>query len=357
MIKRFAVLLVAAIMLLVLGGIAEAEAAVGSKQIKVDYNNIKIIANGELVSLSAGQEPFLLNGVTYVPLRVAGEALKSQVSWEATTKTVYITGSTTTDSNLKAQLALKDQEIANLKKQITELEKKIDGEKDKDDTRDYDDLSDLEYNLLDDCDDLEDVHVDDIILDGDDDYVKVEVEVDLDDYEDEWERLTDREIEDWLEYLVQYIQDKLTEDTIVDGVIYDIDDDRKLIEFYKKGDDRRLDVEFKDDYYRGGGDNASEVEDDLINETFDVDDLEFTISDIDYDEDDDEVNVYFEAEDYDCREKWDELSRTTIEDAVEDISDEIAGEFEDEDVKVEGVRLYFYDEDDDLLDSYRYNVD
>ncbi|AGL03602.1 copper amine oxidase N-terminal domain-containing protein [Desulfoscipio gibsoniae] len=338
-----------AVMLLALGGMAEA--SVATKQIKVNYNNIVIYANGKAVSLSAGQEPFLLNGVTYVPLRVAGEALNSNVNWVADTKSIYITsGASTEENNLKIQMALKDQEIANLKKQVEDLKKNNDDKDDKDD----DDLSDLEDDLMDDYDKLEDVYIDSIKLRGDEDHVKVEIEVDLDDYEDEWEDLTDRNIEDWLDDLVEYIQDELTDETVVDGTIYSTDDD-ELVEFDKDGKDR-LEVDFNDDYFRGGSENASDVEDNLLNERFRVDDLKFTVSDISYDKDDDEVRVNFEPEDTDCATKWDDLNRRIIEDAVEDIGKDIANEFKDEDVKVETVRLYFYDEDNDLLDSYRYDV-
>lgn len=207
---------------------------------------------------------------------------------------------------------------------------------------------------MDDYDKLEDVYIDSIKLRGDEDHVKVEIEVDLDDYEDEWEDLTDRNIEDWLDDLVEYIQDELTDETVVDGTIYSTDDD-ELVEFDKDGKDR-LEVDFNDDYFRGGSENASDVEDNLLNERFRVDDLKFTVSDISYDKDDDEVRVNFEPEDTDCATKWDDLNRRIIEDAVEDIGKDIANEFKDEDVKVETVRLYFYDEDNDLLDSYRYDV-
>lgn len=65
-----------------------------------------------------------MNGVTYVPLRVAGEALNSNVNWVADTKSIYITsGASTEENNLKIQMALKDQEIANLKKQVEDLKK------------------------------------------------------------------------------------------------------------------------------------------------------------------------------------------------------------------------------------------
>ncbi len=336
--RRVLVLLITVAMLLAFGGMAEA--TVANKQIKVNYNNVKIYTNGKLISLSADQEPFILNGVTFVPLRAAGLALNSTVNWEGTTKTIYITdGTAKANSDFAAQLAQKNQEIADLKKQVIELQAKLD-----------EDLSDLEDDLLDDFDELEDVDIDDIKLDGDEDEVEVEVEVDLDDYEDEWADLSDSDIEDWLDDLVDYIQDELTDDTVIEGMICSTDDD-ELVEFYKEGDDR-LEVDFNDEDFR---DRASGVEDSLMDETFEIDDLEFTVFYINYD--DEEVKVKFEAEDSDCAAQWEDLSEDTIEDDQEDIGEDIADEFEDEDVTVETVRLYFFDEDDNLLDSYRYYVD
>ncbi len=350
--KRLVLLVMAAFMLLIFGSMAEA--TVANKQILVNYNNVKIVTNGKAVSLTAAQEPFLLNGVTYVPLRVAGQALNSVVNWDSATKTVYITGNGTSASNsqLLAQLAEKNQEIAKLKAQVASLEAKLDDDNDYngDDDEDYD-LDDIEENLMDDYGDLEDVYIDQFTLKGNSDFLKVEVDVDLDDYKDEWKELSERDIEDWLEEVVEYIQDELDDDTVVDGVIYSTDEE-KLVEFYKKGK-KQLDVDVINDYK---GENASEVEDSLLGDRYAIDDLKFSIGDIEYDEDDEIVIVNFEAEVDDFGELWDDLSRSTIEDAVADIGEDIANEFEDEDVPVEAVRMFFYDEDDDRLGGYRYNV-
>ncbi|WP_347489306.1 copper amine oxidase N-terminal domain-containing protein [Desulfoscipio sp. XC116] len=349
--RKFMVLLMSGFLLLALGGMAEA--SVASKQIKVQYNNIVIYADGKAVSVSADQEPFLLNGVTYVPLRVAGEALNSTINWQAETKTIQIIGGDTAATNsLKLQLTAKDQEITNLKKQVEDLKYQLD----KKDKYDKDDLDGLEDDLLDDYDKLERVAIEDIKLDGDEDDVDVEIEVDLRDYGDEWEDLTDREIEDWLEDLTEYIQDELTEDTVVKGVIIDTHDDEELVKFDKDGDDR-LDVDFKDEDYRGDSGNASDVEDELLNDKYDVDNMEFIVSQIKYDKDDDEVTVYLDARDDDCSELWADSNNNTIRNDVEDICRDIAEKFDDEDVKVDNVRAYFFDENDKSLDSYRYDFD
>lgn len=340
-------MMMSAFLLFALSGMAEA--TVGSKQIKVDYNNIVIYADGKAVNLSAGQEPFLLNGVTYVPLRVAGEALKCNVNWQAETKTIQLTsGAAAEVGSLKAQLIAKDQEIANLKKQIEDLQKQPDKE-------DKNDLRDLEDELLDRFDELEDVAIEDIRLDGDEDDVEVEIEVDLGDYGDEWEDLRDKDIEDWLEDLVEYIQDELTKNTVIEGVVIDIDDDEELVEFNKDGKDD-LEVDFNDEDYRGGSDNASEVEDNLLNKRYSVEDLEFRVTQVNYDKDDKEVDIHLDAEDDDCSVEWRYLRDRDIEDAVDSIGEDIAEEFEDENVRLDTVELYFYDEDGFELESFKYNV-
>ena len=349
--RKIAVLVVAAVMLFAFGSMVEA--TVANKQLQVNYNNVKIVTNGKALSVSTAQEPFLVNGVTFVPLRVAGEALNSTVHWDAPTKTVQITSNAAKqDGDLAVQLALKNQEIANLKKQVADLQAKVDGNSGKSD-KDKDDLSDLEDDLMDDFDKLKDVYFDEIKLDGDEDDVDVEVAVDLDDYDSEWEKLTDKNIKDWVTDFVKYIQDDLTKDTVVNGVIFNKDDDEELVEFYKKGKGK-LSVDIMDDYYRGSSDKADDVIDSLLYDRFNVDTLRFTIFDIEYDEYNDVVRVNFEAEDADTEQKWVKIKRTTIEDAVERIGKDIANEFKDEKVKVETVRLFFYDEDDDVLGSYRY---
>ncbi|KAF1086061.1 hypothetical protein SPSYN_00799 [Sporotomaculum syntrophicum] len=345
--KRFVVLVIAAFMLFVFGSMAEA--TVANKQIQVNYNNVKIVTNGKAVTLTADQEPFLLNGVTFVPLRAAGQALNSTVNWEASTKTVVITGNSNnnaSNTDLLVQIAQKNQEIVALKAQVAALQAKLD---DEDTDEDYD-LDKIEDKLLDQYGELEDVKIDEIALKGDDDFVKVDVEVDLDDYKKEWKDLTEREIKNWVEDLVEEIQAKLNSNTVVDGMIYSTDDE-DLVEFYKRGKNR-LDVYIINNYK---GVNASKVIDSLEGDRYSVEGIRFSIGELDYEEDKELVNVNFEAEAADVAERWDELNRIEISDAVDKIGKAIAGEFENEDVPVEAVRLYFYDEDNERLGSYRYN--
>ncbi|WP_283657436.1 stalk domain-containing protein [Paenibacillus sp. RC343] len=65
-------------------------AAQVTKPIQAVYNNIKIIYNGTEVPYDAKTEPFMLDGVTYLPLRLAGTALDKKVDWDGTNKRVVI---------------------------------------------------------------------------------------------------------------------------------------------------------------------------------------------------------------------------------------------------------------------------
>ena len=63
--------------------------------IEVAYDNIKIVVNGKDVifgkDLSGNKvEPFIYQGITYLPVRAVGEALGQEVKWDGITKTVYV---------------------------------------------------------------------------------------------------------------------------------------------------------------------------------------------------------------------------------------------------------------------------
>lgn len=66
-----------------------------AQQLKVYFNNIKVVVDGSPASLgkdSAGKanEPFIYNGTTYLPIRAVSEALGKDVSWDGKTSTVYV---------------------------------------------------------------------------------------------------------------------------------------------------------------------------------------------------------------------------------------------------------------------------
>ncbi|MDR1616731.1 MAG: copper amine oxidase N-terminal domain-containing protein [Syntrophomonadaceae bacterium] len=84
--------LIAAIM--VLGIASPSFAAAGTRDISVNYSNIKLYIDLEPVVLEGANgsvvEPFISDGTTYLPLRAVSEALGLEVAWEGETKSVRI---------------------------------------------------------------------------------------------------------------------------------------------------------------------------------------------------------------------------------------------------------------------------
>lgn len=74
------------------------------KNIRVQYCGIKLMVNGAPVTPKDANgstvEPFIYNGTTYLPVRAVGNALGQDVSWNGSTKTVYI-GMNETDTKTK----------------------------------------------------------------------------------------------------------------------------------------------------------------------------------------------------------------------------------------------------------------
>ena len=91
---KFFVLGVVTTVLLTTGFSALASGGV-AKQLKVYYNNIKVVVDGSPASLgtdSSGKdnEAFIYNGTTYLPIRAVSEALGKDVSWDGKTSPVYV---------------------------------------------------------------------------------------------------------------------------------------------------------------------------------------------------------------------------------------------------------------------------
>ncbi|MBE3581911.1 MAG: copper amine oxidase N-terminal domain-containing protein [Thermoanaerobacteraceae bacterium] len=339
-------------MALVMGTAGISEASVGSKTLNVHYNDVQLNVNGTPITTSPANEPFIIDGVTFVPLRIIAEALNCNVNWQVDTRTVVITSNNTAAevTHLIQLVQEKEQEIQSLNQQIEQLKEELAAADEA-----ASDLSDLEDALRDDYDYIGEVYIDDLELEGDEDEVTVDIWVDVDEYEDEWADLSNSEIEDWLEDLVADIQEELSKYTEVSGNIINSDNDDTLVEFSKDGTNS-LEVDYLDEDYREN-DEVDEALEELEDETYYVDNIEFTATDVRYDESSDKVTVYLTANTSSAGEDWEDLSSSTIEGEVQDICEDIVEVFADADIDLEQVRVYFYDADSNDLGSFTYDVD
>lgn len=93
----------------VAGNTSLALASTGTQNVPITYNDIKIVVDGNTINSSA--EPFIYNGVTYLPVRAVGEALGKEVNWDGNTNTVYI--GVMTNTNTQAEQSNSSQEMYN----------------------------------------------------------------------------------------------------------------------------------------------------------------------------------------------------------------------------------------------------
>ena len=356
--KKTRVLLASGLaIIMVLAMSAGAFGATGKKSLSALFKNIKLNINGKV--LQSSEEPFIVNGRTYVPLRVVGEALGAWVDWNANTNVVTISGTSGTKA-LEEQLQQKDIQIAQLQLQVEDLQAKLNNSNSNNSSNnssDDEDIDDLEKDLKDDYKKLEDVAIDDISLSGDKDKVTVTIDVDLDDDEDEWKDLSNSDIKSWVSKICDDIQDYYDDDTDIDGKIKDIDSKDTLVTFSKDGS-KSLSISYKDDDYRksssGSGDaSISDVERDLKGKEYTIEGIDFEIDDIDYNTSRDEINVVLKATEDDA----DEIDDDDLEDGAKDICKDIADEFIDEaDADPETVYIEIYDNENGSLDDFEYDV-
>lgn len=323
----------------------------GSKTIKAFYQNIKInVNNKEIVPTN---EPFILSGTTFVPLRFVSDALDASVKWDGANNTITITKpvvDTEKVNRLNQELTQKNNELAVLK---LKLENALEENSNKDT------IDELEDELNDDYDKLERVEIDEITIKGDEDEITVTIEVDIDGTnKTEWNKLKNSEIKDWVEDLVDDIQDTLDDDTEVTGEFINTDEDDEIIEFEKDGKES-LDISYDDS--RSSDADVEEVEDDLDGDNYYILDNKFKVDEVDYDTNDDEITVTL----YDASgnnidtDDWDDFRESDLEDDIADICNDIAEEFEDEaDVEAEIVKIKIYEDDStNRLAIYEYDVD
>ena len=72
-------------------------AKTGIFNLQANYNNIKITLDGNPVNTS--NEPFIYNGVTYLPVRDVSEAVGLDVEWDSNSKTVKLSSKTNISTN------------------------------------------------------------------------------------------------------------------------------------------------------------------------------------------------------------------------------------------------------------------
>lgn len=286
------------------------DASSAVKKVDAQYKNIKIINNSEEVTIDPKAEPFLLNGVTYIPLRMLGELYNKNVQWNGVSNTIMIKDITPpisqgTVNALTAQIKAKDTQIAQLQAEITKLKE----------SQKAGNIDDLEKQLNDDYydyyDDLDDVE---ITLSGDKNKIDARIDVNTKD----WNSLTSSEKTKFLQAITDDILDEF-EDADIKGTIKDADSSsNQLASFTIDSSDKvRLTTSTTD---------LGDLEDDLNDDYYDTDGIDDIDISLDGDEDDIDLTVEVNGDD------WDDLDDDDKLDFLQDIVDDILYEFEDAEI-------------------------
>ncbi len=195
--------------------------ASATKTLQALYGSSKIIINGKDVTQTI--EPFIVDGTTYIPLRVVANTFNKNVDWNPLTSTAYITDDLTqVNEHFQAEILKRDVEIMNLQSKLKQLEKEAESKKDIS-------LSDLEKQLNKNYGKYKDIKFD-ISLSGSASKVNVKIDVDLYDYDKEWNGLSSSKRESYLQDIVDDVLEAY-EKADVYGSIKDIDAKKTILEF------------------------------------------------------------------------------------------------------------------------------
>ncbi len=283
------------------------------------YYGVQIEYNSK--ALSSTTPPFIVNGTTYVPLRMLMDAFSDKsTTWDAANRKVVITsGTSQTEQMYTQQITARNTQITELQAKITALEaEKASLLADLEDAEDSDsdlDLSDLEDALNDDYGDYDDYSFD-IALDGDEDDIEVTIDTDSDD----WDALTTTQQENLLQYICEDIWDE-ADSADITGTVEDgstelgtftadasddvsLDEDTDLSDLedtlnadYGDYSDYSIDISISGD--SDGIDLVVDVDSDDWEDLVDDDDAESLLQDI-------------------CDDIWDEYEDAAIDGSIED---------------------------------------
>ena len=295
--KKRLVLITALVLIVATLAAPAAQAATIEKYLKAAYG-VQIVFNG--TTLSSTNQPFIVNGVTYVPLRMLMDSFgDKQISWDGPNNKVIIASSTSPmESVYMQQITSRNAQIATLQAQVKALEAKLAAAGDVD-------LDDLE-------DELNDTYEDDdvtITLSGDEEEVTLKIAID----EEDWDALSDSEKED----LLQDICDDIWEEADEADISGTVKDGTKELDSF--------DVEADDDVSLDGDVDLDSLEDSINDDYEDYRTLDFSFT-LSGDEDDVTINVDIDADD------WDDLSTSYKVSLLNNISDDIWDEVEDADL-------------------------
>lgn len=332
MFKRLWVPLVIFTVILGLNGL-NAFASSGQKKIDASFNNIKIQVDGQPVTTSS--EPFIVNNATYLPLRDVSQALGLDVKWEPSTNTIHILTKKIVQEN-KPTLPKKSD---------------IGGVPISEENRVYANVLFQKYGLL------KGIPFSSALLAGDNKEITLEIELDLETYLNQWNGITDSEIESWLEVIIGDIQKRYSESTKVNGKIIRKGPLTELFTFRQDGDSKLI-TNFYDGNYRKGvpGITQLSIEEDYLAKHFKVGDIDFQVSRAQYQKTVNSVDITLTSTKPGGFSEWNNLLNSVINRDVKNLCLQVKSDFQNNaHLNPEQINVSFLDNSNKFIKSLTYN--
>ncbi len=288
--KKIVVVIIAILIFsLFLGIIASADD--NFKNLRAWFGNISIYRNNQQVHLVGDDKPFIIDGRTYVPLRVMANIFNKEVGWNGANYRIDLNDKPGDNLiYLTQQLTEAQTKVRKLETEVAQLEKEL---ADRDRYGKRGNIRELESYLNRQHGTYKKIEFDINLYEGKKDTIEVDIYVDLDYYEYEWDKLSKSNKKSYL----QDIADDILYDyknADVEGLIMDssTSKNKTLVSFYTKSNGT---VVVDTDYEWDSGKYGSlyDLEDDL-NDYYNK--HEGVYFDIELYGDKDDIRVYVVAE-------------------------------------------------------------
>lgn len=315
----------------------KAEAGISAPLTVQAYPGVKIFNGGQ--ELTDTNQPYIINNVTYIPLRMLMNSFDKNVYWDSINYRVIVTAGSA-EANKDAQIKELQSTIATLNARIASMEAQAKYSSDISLREIKEALEDeFEDDAGDDYFDDDDIEVASIKVSGDEDDISFTIKLDFSNSRNysNLKKLNKRDIRDFLDDVREIIEDEIDgtdyEDADITGKLVDYDYSKYYVEQDKKGNYE----------YSWDSDEVSESDledvledefaDDVGDRYFDDGDIDWKSVSVDIDEDDEEIYYVIKldfsyADDYDNLE---ELNKSDVANFLDDVRDTIEEEIEDTD--------------------------
>lgn len=196
-----------------------------TKRLEAWFPDIKISVNGSPVAADGDKQPFIIGGTTFVPLRLLAEIVGMEVLWDEGTTSIEVNGERSEAGELRKQLTDTENEVLELQKRIAELEAeaKTYKERFKSELEDLEDYLDAKYARF-------KTIIFRLSLTGDNEYIGLQLSVDMETYGRELGELTLEELQSYIEAICEDIRDEIPGASI-GGQLYDRSSKSRLLSF------------------------------------------------------------------------------------------------------------------------------